>query len=302
MAGFALSNYDLRHLRTFLAVVEYGGVSAAAYRLDANLSSVSRDLSALEKRIGIQLCRRGRSGFALTPQGEDVHRAAVKLFSELQSFEQTIQSTRQTLGGGFSLGVIDNVVTNPEAGIVAALTEMHRTFPDMLINVSVHTDPMIDIQVRERRIDVGVTGQPEGLAPLEYEPAFVRAPPPLHEPALAASGGGPRGPGAAGAARRGGALHLARLPHRRLPGLRAALPPAGRRPRQHAGGHPGGGAGRGSAAPLLPIHFVAAAGARGSWWRSSRRTPPLEVQFYFVYRRDAANRRAIGALLDCFRT
>lgn len=90
MAAFALSNYDLRQLRTFLAVVEQGGVSAAAYRLGASLSTVSRDLSALERRIGIQLCRRGRSGFSLTPQGEDVHRAAIRLFSELQSFEQTI--------------------------------------------------------------------------------------------------------------------------------------------------------------------------------------------------------------------
>ncbi len=300
MAGFALSNYDLRHLRTFLAVVEYGGVSAAAYRLDANLSSVSRDLSALEKRIGIQLCRRGRSGFALTPQGEDVHRAAVKLFSELQSFEQTIQSTRQTLGGGFSLGVIDNVVTNPEAGIVAALTEMHRTFPDMLINVSVHTDPMIDIQVRERRIDVGVTGQPEGLAPLEYEPAFVerhRLYMSRRSPHLAAARAALAQP-----ARRGAAVPYISRDYRtdvfqaferryrlqvaaRASTLEAILAAVL--------------AGVGCA--LLPIHFVAAAGAEDLVEIVTPHTP-LEVQFYFVYRRDAANRRAIGALLDCFRT
>ena len=32
---------------------------------------------------------------------------------------------------------------------------------------------LIDVQVRERKIDVGITGQPEWLEQLEYEPAFI---------------------------------------------------------------------------------------------------------------------------------
>lgn len=299
MAAFALSNYDLRQLRTFLAVVEQGGVSAAAYRLGASLSTVSRDLSALEKRIGIQLCRRGRSGFSLTPQGEDVHRAAIRLFSELQSFEQTIQSTRQTLGGGFNLGVIDNVVTNPEAGVVAALAEMHRVFPDMLINVSVHTDPMIDIQVRERRIDIGVTGQPEWLASLEYEPAFLERHclyMSRHSPYLQAT----RAAFASPEGGQGTPVSYVSRDYRtdvfqEFEG-RYALQVAGR-----------GStlesilaavlAGVGCA--LLPVHFVKAAQVEDLVEIPTPHTP-LQVQFYFVYRRDATNRRAILALLDCF--
>lgn len=302
---FALSNYDIRHLGTFLAVVEHGGVSAAAYRLGASLSAVSRDLSALENRLGLQLCRRGRSGFALTPQGEDVHRAAIKLFSDLQSFEHVIQSTRQTLGGTFNLGVIDNVVTNPEAGLVAALSDMHRLFPDMLISVSVHTVSLIDVQVRERKIEVGITGQPEWLEQLEYEPAFVEQhrlymaaqSPHLALPrTLLAEGGN--------AARGGGA--------------RQAIPYISRDYRTdvfHAfeQSHPLQVAARGTTlesilasvlagvgCALLPAHFVGMAGTDALVEVETPETP-VEVQFYFVYRRDAANRRAIRALLDRFR-
>lgn len=300
MGRFALSNYDIRHLSTFMAVVEFGGVSAAAYRLGASLSTVSRDLSALEKRLGLELCRRGRSGFALTPQGEDVHRAATKLFSDLHSFEQSVQSARRNLGGTFNLGVIDNVVTNPDAGIVAALSEMHRTFPDMLISVSVHTDSLIDVQVRERRIDVGVTGQPEGLEQLVYEPIFVER----HY------------------------LYISReSPHvdtarRLMAGERrvnddAVVPYISRDYRtdvfqafEHE--NPIHVAARGSTlesilasvlagvgCALLPPHFVRGAGTDALVEIDTPDTP-VEVQFYLAYRRDAENRRAIRALLDCF--
>lgn len=300
MGRFALSNYDIRHLGTFLAVVEYGGVSAAAYRLGASLSTVSRDLSALEKRLGLELCRRGRSGFALTPQGEDVHRAATQLFSDLQSFEQSVQSARQTLGGTFNLGVIDNVVTNPDAGIVAALSEMHRMFPDMLISVSVHTDSLIDVQVRERRIDVGVTGQPEGLEQLEYAPIFVERhrlymaqQSPYLDAARRLMAGDAEGSGGTlpyisrdyrtdvfQAFERRYPLHVAARGSTLESILASVL------------------AGVGCA--LLPPHFVQGAGTDALVEVETPHTP-VEVQFYFAYRRDAANRRAIRALLDCFR-
>ncbi len=65
---------------------------------------MSRDLTAFETRLGLELCKRGRAGFALTPQGEDVYQAAIGLRSALQSFEETVENTRQSLGGTLMLG------------------------------------------------------------------------------------------------------------------------------------------------------------------------------------------------------
>jgi len=298
MVAFALSNYDLKQLKTFLAVVEHGGVSAATYRLGASLSTVSRDLSSLERRLGFQLCRRGRSGFSLTPQGADLHQAAVRLFSEVQSFESNIQSMRQTLGGGFNLGVIDNVVTNNEAGVVAALSEMYRRFPDMLINVSVHSVALIDVQVRDRRIDIGITGQPEWLSGLEYEPAFSerhhlyisRRSPHLDQvrESLADRGG----------------QHTRPIPYIARDYRSDAFG-------DFEGGYPlqvvarGGTlesvlaavlAGVGCA--ILPRHYVEATRAADLLELETPYTP-LNVQFYFAYRKDAANMRSIRALINC---
>src|SRR5262245_8546197 len=48
----------LSELRTFVAVVEKGNLSAAARHLDRSLQSVSRSLAMLEQDVGVELVRR----------------------------------------------------------------------------------------------------------------------------------------------------------------------------------------------------------------------------------------------------
>ncbi|KQY17080.1 LysR family transcriptional regulator [Rhizobium sp. Root482] len=300
MARFLTSNYDMRHLRTFLAVVEHGGLSSAAYRLGVSLSNVSRDLSAFETRLGLELCRRGRAGFSLTPQGEDVYQAAVGLRSALQSFEETVENTRQSLGGTLMLGTIDSVITNPNAGIVAALGRMHRMFPDMQVSVSMHTVSIIDMYVRDSKLDVGITGQPEELEQLVYEPAFVET----HQLYIA------RHSPYFDRAFEIEEKHLGHMPPRVPYIARDYRTDIFRRFERE---YPLQVVARGSTleailasvlagvgCALLPSHLVQNAGDVQLVEIKTRHTP-IDVQFHFAYRRDAAKRRAIRAMLDCFR-
>ncbi len=300
MSRFLTSNYDMRQLRTFLSVVEHGGLSSAAYRLGASLSSVSRDITALETRLGLELCRRGRSGFALTPQGEDVHRAAIDLLSGLQSFEEIVENTRHSIGGTLMLGTIDSVITNSDAGIVPALARMHRLFPSIQINVSMHTVSLIDMRVRDSKLDLGITGQPEGLEQLVYEPAFfeyhqlyVSRRSPYFDLAMELADGSRHAPGS-------------KIPYISRDYRTDVFDRFERE-------YPLQVVARGSTlesilatvlagvgCTLLPSHLVHAAGADQL---VEIKTPytPIDVQFHFVYRRDASKRRAIRAMLDCFR-
>lgn len=173
MSSFNLSKFDLKHLRVFISVVENEGVSAAALANDVALSTVSRDLTSLEERLGVQLCRRGRGGFSLTRQGEDIYRAAVDLQSRIQVFELEVQAAKDAVSDSFNIGINDHVITNMGSGLVAAMTHMREKFPNTLINVSVQETSTLDVLVRERRLDVGVTGQPAWLQPLEYTKLFL---------------------------------------------------------------------------------------------------------------------------------
>ncbi|UPJ52309.1 LysR family transcriptional regulator [Bradyrhizobium sp. 200] len=61
---------DLRHARTFVAVAEFGTVSAAALRLRIAQPALSRQIAALEDEFGLKLFDRMRGRLLLTAAGE----------------------------------------------------------------------------------------------------------------------------------------------------------------------------------------------------------------------------------------
>lgn len=64
-----VSDYTLRNLRTFCAVVEHGGYGGAQAIIGAGQSVISTHMRDLETTLGFSLCQRGRAGFALTEKG-----------------------------------------------------------------------------------------------------------------------------------------------------------------------------------------------------------------------------------------
>ena len=74
-----LSDIDLRLLRIFVSVVDAGGFSLATAKLNVAESTISQHMTDLEKRLGMRLCERGRAGFRLTADGEQVYKATIDL-------------------------------------------------------------------------------------------------------------------------------------------------------------------------------------------------------------------------------
>lgn len=68
---------SITHLTTFVAVVQYGSMSAAAIALTYSLSTVSTHVTQLERQLRTRLLERGPDGCAPTPAGRTLaHRAA----------------------------------------------------------------------------------------------------------------------------------------------------------------------------------------------------------------------------------
>ena len=70
----------------FIAVVEARGFTAAQTHLNVSGPTVSNHIAALETRLGVKLCQRGRAGFRLTPEGELVYRETQRLFAGVEEF------------------------------------------------------------------------------------------------------------------------------------------------------------------------------------------------------------------------
>ena len=85
---------DLRLLRVFVAIVECGGLSAAESRLNIGRSTISAHLSDLEVRLGIKLCKRGRSGFEITDAGAITYQASIELLQQCEAFANTVAALK----------------------------------------------------------------------------------------------------------------------------------------------------------------------------------------------------------------
>ncbi len=71
-------------------IAEANGLAGAAERLGVNHSTVFRRLGQLEEALGTTLFERHRTGYALTPAGEEMVSLAQRLDSDITSFTRKI--------------------------------------------------------------------------------------------------------------------------------------------------------------------------------------------------------------------
>ena len=86
-------------LVTFNAVVETGSFTAAAERLDADKSVVSRRISGLENRLGVQLLRRTTRRLNLTDTGRSFYEHSSRIVADLLEAESAVLQAHGELSG-----------------------------------------------------------------------------------------------------------------------------------------------------------------------------------------------------------
>ena len=90
---------QLAAMATFVRVVDTGSLSGAARSLPSSLTSVSRQISALEERFGTRLLLRTTRRLALTDDGRILYDRAKSILGELKDVELTLSSGRQEPSG-----------------------------------------------------------------------------------------------------------------------------------------------------------------------------------------------------------
>src|SRR6516225_700359 len=89
----------LEAMKTFVRVVERGSFSAVAKELGATQSAVSKQVAALEARLGAKLLVRSTRAIALTRAGEAFFPEARRLAEEVEAAEAKARANERTLEG-----------------------------------------------------------------------------------------------------------------------------------------------------------------------------------------------------------
>ncbi len=167
-----ISDFDLRLIRVFKAVVDSGGFTAAEAVLGISRSAISIHMGDLEARTGLKLCQRGRSGFALTEEGREVYRAGLQLLAAMETFRTEVNALHRHLRGELNIGITDNLVSLPHMRITHALAALKEAGPEVRINIHMVPPSEVEVGVMDGHLHVGVVPAIAPLAGLDYRPLY----------------------------------------------------------------------------------------------------------------------------------
>jgi DNA-binding transcriptional LysR family regulator len=167
-----LSDMDLRLLRVFKAVVQCGGMAAAELELNIGISTISRHVKDLETRLGLVLCRRGRGGFTLTPEGQTVYEETLRLLASVEAFRSRIDGIHDRMGGELHVAVFDKTATNPNARLGDAIRQFTQQAPDVALNLHVASISEVERGLIDGSTQVGIIPAHRSSGSLVYGALF----------------------------------------------------------------------------------------------------------------------------------
>jgi DNA-binding transcriptional LysR family regulator len=163
---------DIRLLRVFRSVVECGGMAAAELELNIGTSTVSRHIKDLETRLGLTLCRRGRAGFALTSEGQQIYTETLRLLAGADAFRASVDEIHRRMGGQLNIAVFDKTASNPQARLGAAIANFSELAPEVNLHLYVAPLNAIERGVIDGQFQVGVIPGHRNSDSLIYDELF----------------------------------------------------------------------------------------------------------------------------------
>ncbi|MEZ2331119.1 LysR family transcriptional regulator [Mesorhizobium sp. RCC_202] len=168
-AFMKISGSDLHLFRVFESVARNGGMSAAQMELSLSQPTVSNHLTALEQRLGVKLCERGRRGFSLTEEGRRVYEISTEIAGMLDANSARLSCLRSALAGKVGVGIVDCMATDPNLRIPDAIAELSATAPEIELNLKIMRPNDITRAVAESEIDIGIGGSDIKVASVKYQ-------------------------------------------------------------------------------------------------------------------------------------
>ena len=171
---------ELRHLRYLVAVVDEGSISGAAARLRVAQPSLSRQLGALEREVGVPLLRRTPAGSVPTSAGAELARRGRRLLQAAGAATEAARAAAAAEGTHLRVGILTYVRGRD---VDALFDDVTRSVPGLVVErrPTMHDFDRMD-EVRDGVLDAAflrrerVDGPGLSLAVLRREEMVVALP------------------------------------------------------------------------------------------------------------------------------
>jgi len=131
---------SLRQLQYFVALSQTGHYRLAAEKVGVSQPTLSAQLLALERRLGVQLAERNRGPVILTSAGEQILATAKRIVVMVREIDDMARSHRQGMSGVIRLGLPASISPHLLPALMSGLHADYRelrfhireNFPDLL--------------------------------------------------------------------------------------------------------------------------------------------------------------------------
>lgn len=157
-------------LKFVLTVDREGGLAAAARTLAINYSTAHRRLDGIERKLGVRLFQRVRSGYRLTRQGEEISATARRIEAEVLAVERQVVGTDQKLSGTIRVGTSQllGLYLLPEI-----LGKFLQQYPEVKVKLCI-SDELANLRHSDADVVIRGTARPppylvgRSIAPIAY--------------------------------------------------------------------------------------------------------------------------------------
>lgn len=126
---------DVRQLRRFLYICEYGSLLQASQHKYISQQALSKSLIALEKEVGAPLFHRTSRGLELTEVGLALRQYAPSVVNSMDQLEQAIDNVVKTAGNKVTIGLAKGLQPLLNS---SARNRLKAAFPDLEITIQEH--------------------------------------------------------------------------------------------------------------------------------------------------------------------
>jgi DNA-binding transcriptional LysR family regulator len=149
---------DVRQLKFFLAVVDFGGFSKAAEQLLVAQPSLSQAIAGFERELGMPLFHRVGRGVVLSEAGEALVGPARVVLRDVNEAAAAMRALKGLRGGRLDLIAMPSPGMEPLTTILTAFVNRH---PDVMANVEAGFTPEEVLHsVRSGSCEIGILGSP----------------------------------------------------------------------------------------------------------------------------------------------
>ncbi|GIM45840.1 HTH-type transcriptional regulator YtlI [Collibacillus ludicampi] len=159
---------DLKTLKTFQMIVNFGSFIRAAEEMNYAQSTVTMQIQKLESDLGVQLIERGKK-IRLTEAGRLFYEQSLQIVKNMEQLLTNLSNIRLGEAGNIRLGV-----TEPTASyrLPDILKRFLSHYPKIRISVDIANTPTLSERLLKGDLDMALCSAPDLGSDLYFEPLF----------------------------------------------------------------------------------------------------------------------------------